>query len=220
MPAFVALRVGPAAVNVVQTAYTAVQAITNALTAATPVGFVVIAIAALAAGFVLAYNTLKPFHDAVNPAFVLLKARVTVAGVNVDYDVTMAGVIADFDVTAGGGYAVADLSHLLGGGVGPTDEDCLVFPNKHAKICNDVTGELLFTMDTTALVPAVHQTDGTINQRVPHALSARAIRLVVHDHGAYQQHRRPGLPGDAERHHRRPGPYRPCRHGLAQHGAL
>jgi hypothetical protein len=37
----------------------------------TPVGLVVIAIAALAAGFVLAYNTLTPFYDAVNAAFVL-----------------------------------------------------------------------------------------------------------------------------------------------------
>jgi phage-related protein len=39
--------------------------------AATPVGLVVIAIAALAAGFVLADNKLEPFHDAVNTAFVL-----------------------------------------------------------------------------------------------------------------------------------------------------
>jgi hypothetical protein len=30
----------------------------------------------LAAGFVLAYNTLKPCYDAVSTAFVLLKARV------------------------------------------------------------------------------------------------------------------------------------------------
>jgi hypothetical protein len=66
-------RAGLAAVNVVQTAYNAVQAITNALMAANSVGLVVIALAALAAGFVLAYNKLKPFHDAVNTAFVLLK---------------------------------------------------------------------------------------------------------------------------------------------------
>jgi hypothetical protein len=71
----VILRAGLAAVNVVQSAYTynAVQAITNALMAATPVSLVVLAIAALAAGFVLAYNKLKPFHDAVNTAFVLLQ---------------------------------------------------------------------------------------------------------------------------------------------------
>jgi hypothetical protein len=67
----VVLRAGLAAVNVVQTAYNAVEAITNVLMAANPVGFLVIAIAALAAGFVLAYNTLKPFHDALNTAFVL-----------------------------------------------------------------------------------------------------------------------------------------------------
>jgi hypothetical protein len=47
-------------------AFIAVQAITNALMAANLVGPVVIAIATLAAGFVLAYNKLKPFHDAVN----------------------------------------------------------------------------------------------------------------------------------------------------------
>jgi hypothetical protein len=64
----VILRAGLAAVNEVQTAYNAVQAITDALMAATPVGLVDLAIAVLAAGFVLAYNTLKPFHDAVNTA--------------------------------------------------------------------------------------------------------------------------------------------------------
>ena len=71
--AFIALRAGLATVNVVQTAYNALQAITNALVAANSVGLVVSLIAVLAAGFVLAYNTLKPFHDAVNPALVLLK---------------------------------------------------------------------------------------------------------------------------------------------------
>jgi hypothetical protein len=83
VPAFIALHAGLAAVNVVQTAYDAVQAITDALMAATPVGLAVIAIAPLAAGFVLAYNKLTLFHDAVNTAFVLLKVRVTVVGVSV-----------------------------------------------------------------------------------------------------------------------------------------
>jgi hypothetical protein len=64
VPAFIALRAGPGAVSVVQTAHNAVQAITNALMAANSVVIVVIAIAVRAAGFVLAYNTLKPFHDA------------------------------------------------------------------------------------------------------------------------------------------------------------
>ena len=75
VPAFITLRAGLAAVNVVQTAYNVVQASTNALMAANPVGLVIVAIAALTAGFVLAYNKLKPFYDAVNTAFVLLKAR-------------------------------------------------------------------------------------------------------------------------------------------------
>jgi hypothetical protein len=73
VPAFIALRAGLAAVNVVQTAYNAVQVITNVLMAANLVGLVVIAIAPLGAGLVLAYNTLKPFHDAVNTALVLLQ---------------------------------------------------------------------------------------------------------------------------------------------------
>jgi hypothetical protein len=74
VPAFVALRAGLAAVNVVQAPYNAVQAITNAHMAANPVGLVIVAIAVLAVGLVLAYNKLKPFYDAVNTAFVLLKA--------------------------------------------------------------------------------------------------------------------------------------------------
>jgi hypothetical protein len=57
----------------VQTAYNAVQAITNALMAANLVGLVIVAIAALTAGFVLVYNTPTLFYDAVNTAFVLLQ---------------------------------------------------------------------------------------------------------------------------------------------------
>jgi hypothetical protein len=53
--------------------HNAVPATTNALMAATPVGVVVIALATLAAGFVLAYNTLTPFYDPVNTALVLLQ---------------------------------------------------------------------------------------------------------------------------------------------------
>jgi hypothetical protein len=60
--AFIALRTGLAAVNVVQTAYNAVQANTNAIMAANPVGPVVTAIATLAAGFVLAYNKLNIYR--------------------------------------------------------------------------------------------------------------------------------------------------------------
>jgi hypothetical protein len=60
---------------------------------ANPISFVVLAIAALTAGFVLADEKTKTFHDAVDTAFILLKAPVTVAGVSVDYDVSMAGVI-------------------------------------------------------------------------------------------------------------------------------
>jgi hypothetical protein len=71
VPAFIALRAVLAAVNVVQSAYNAVQAITNAHMAANPVGLVIVAIAALTAGFVLVYNTLTLFYDAVNSAFVV-----------------------------------------------------------------------------------------------------------------------------------------------------
>jgi hypothetical protein len=111
---------GLAWVNVVHTAYNAVQAITNALMAANPFGFLVIAIAALAAGFVQAYNRLKPFHDAVNTAFVLLKARVTVAGVIVRCQVAVVnmivrGAFAESEMILCCGFAEGSM--ILGGGV-------------------------------------------------------------------------------------------------------
>jgi hypothetical protein len=81
------------ALRVAHTAYNAIMAVTDALMNANPISLVVLVIAALAAGFVLAYEKIKPFHDAVDTAFILLKAPVTVAGVSVDYDVSMAGVI-------------------------------------------------------------------------------------------------------------------------------
>jgi hypothetical protein len=96
--ALIALRAGLAAVNVVQTAYNAVEAITNGLMAANPVGLVVTAIAALVAGFVPAYNMLKPFYDAVNTVLELLQARVTVGGVIVGFEVTVGGVIVGSEV--------------------------------------------------------------------------------------------------------------------------
>jgi hypothetical protein len=63
------------ALRVVQTAYNAIMAVTDALMNANSISLVVLAIEALTASFVLAYNKLKPFHDAVNTAFVMLKAR-------------------------------------------------------------------------------------------------------------------------------------------------
>jgi hypothetical protein len=66
------------ALRVVQTAYNAIMAVTDALMNANSISLVVLAIEALTASFVLAYNKLKPFHDAVNTALVLLKARVSV----------------------------------------------------------------------------------------------------------------------------------------------
>jgi hypothetical protein len=46
-------------------AMTVVQAALNAVMEANPIGLVVVAVAALAAGFVLAWNHIKPFRDAV-----------------------------------------------------------------------------------------------------------------------------------------------------------
>jgi hypothetical protein len=61
------------ALRVAQTAYSAIMAVTDALMNANPISLVVLAIAALTAGFVLAYEKIKPFHDAVDTAFILLK---------------------------------------------------------------------------------------------------------------------------------------------------
>lgn len=47
-------------------AFTTVQAALNAVMAANPVVLVALAIGALAAGFILAYQKIKPFHDAVD----------------------------------------------------------------------------------------------------------------------------------------------------------
>lgn len=57
-------------VNTAAKAYTAVQAALNVVMALNPVGLVVIAIAALAAGLVIAYKKSETFRDIVNGAFV------------------------------------------------------------------------------------------------------------------------------------------------------
>lgn len=56
-------------VNTAAKAYTAVQAALNVVMALNPIGLVVIAIAALAAGLVIAYKKSETFRDIVNGAF-------------------------------------------------------------------------------------------------------------------------------------------------------
>jgi hypothetical protein len=58
---------------VAHTTYNAIMAVTDALMNANPISLVVLAIAALTAAFVLAYEKIKPFHDAVDTAFILPK---------------------------------------------------------------------------------------------------------------------------------------------------
>lgn len=65
------------AINGITKAYTAIQAGLNLVMNANPVFLVVAAIAALAAGFYLAYTKIKPFHDAVNAVAGAVKSFVT-----------------------------------------------------------------------------------------------------------------------------------------------
>jgi hypothetical protein len=57
--------------------WTAVQTVLDAVLAANPIGLVVVAIAALVAGVVLAYQHVKWFHDAVNVLWSILKSLIS-----------------------------------------------------------------------------------------------------------------------------------------------
>lgn len=65
------------AVNAAAKAYTAVQAALNVVMAANPIGLVVLAIAALAAGLVVAYQKSETFRNVVNAAFSKVLGGVT-----------------------------------------------------------------------------------------------------------------------------------------------
>ena len=68
-----AYQVATTLISAATEAYTVVQAALNLVMDANPIALVVIAIAALTAGLVVAYNKVGGFHDAVNNAFTWLK---------------------------------------------------------------------------------------------------------------------------------------------------
>jgi hypothetical protein len=90
MAGFVALRV-------VQTAYNAIMVVTDAPMNATPICLVVLAIAALTAGFVLAYEKIKPCHMRCQVAVV---NRIVRAAFAVGYALAMGSMILLYEATA------------------------------------------------------------------------------------------------------------------------
>jgi len=71
--AMVAYKVAMAAQTVATTVATAAQWLFNAALTANPIGLVIVAIAALTAGFVLAYKKIEPFRDLMDSIFQKIK---------------------------------------------------------------------------------------------------------------------------------------------------
>lgn len=71
------LALGITAVNAAATAYTAVQSALNVVLALNPIGLVVLALAALVAGIVIAYKNSETFRDIVNTALEAVKTAFT-----------------------------------------------------------------------------------------------------------------------------------------------
>jgi hypothetical protein len=71
--AMFAVEVATKAARIATALYTAAQWALNASMLANPIGAVVLALAALAAGFVIAYTKINGFHDAVNNTFNWIK---------------------------------------------------------------------------------------------------------------------------------------------------
>lgn len=71
--AFVVQKVATAAAAVATRVLAAAQWLLNVAMDANPIGLIVIAIAALVAGFVLAYQNITPFREAVDAAFVVIQ---------------------------------------------------------------------------------------------------------------------------------------------------
>jgi phage-related protein len=94
-------------------AVTIVQTVFNAVMLLNPIGLVVIAVAALAAGFVLAYKKIKPFRDLVNSIFEGVKKLGTAIK---DNPVTTAvgGLVSRFSGRAAGGSVSAGQSVRVG----------------------------------------------------------------------------------------------------------
>ena len=92
-----------AVVSTATKVYAGVQAILNAVMAANPIGIVILAIAALAAGLIYAYNTSEKFRSYVSTAFSMVKiaaltlAKIAITGFQLMANVwmTVVGVIID-----------------------------------------------------------------------------------------------------------------------------
>jgi hypothetical protein len=77
VPVVAALAAGIVAITVATRIYTAVQTALDVVMAANPIMLVVVAIAALVAGVVLAYQHVKWFHDAVDTLWSILKSLIS-----------------------------------------------------------------------------------------------------------------------------------------------
>lgn len=71
--AFVAQKVAMLAASVATKVAAAAQVLLNVAMSANPIGLIVVAIAALVAGFIYAYNNIGPFRDAVDGLFSIIK---------------------------------------------------------------------------------------------------------------------------------------------------
>jgi hypothetical protein len=109
------LQIGIAALSLVIKAATILTAAFNLILSLNPIGLIVIAVAALAAGFVLAYKKIKPFRDLVDEIYAAIK-RVGSAISNSAFGNAISGIFNSFGggratggtVTAGQAYRVGE----------------------------------------------------------------------------------------------------------------
>lgn len=109
------LQLGIAALSVVMKIATGITAAFNLILALNPIGLIVLAVAALAAGFVLAYKKIKPFKDLVDDIYAAIK-RVGSAISNSAFGNAISGIFNSFgggratggSVTAGQTYRVGE----------------------------------------------------------------------------------------------------------------
>ena len=94
------LQLGIAALTLVMQIATGITAAFNFVLALNPIGLIVLAVAALAAGFVLAYQKIEPFRDLINSIYEAIK-RVASAIANSPIGNALGNVLGQF----GGGRA-------------------------------------------------------------------------------------------------------------------
>jgi phage-related protein len=94
-------------------AVTIVQTVFNAVMLLNPIGLVVLAVAALAAGFVLAYKKIEPFRDLVNSIFQAIK-NVGSAIAASKFATVLSGLIGRLPGMAAGGSVMAGQAVRVG----------------------------------------------------------------------------------------------------------